>query len=120
MVSAMSLGDSLLVSLLGIVTVFVGLVILIGLIVLVAKFTQSKPKEEKAPAAPAVQPAPAPVAAHAADDTTSDQRLIAVLSAAIAAAMEDNAGFTVRRVRRVSHGTPWGNAGREDQILSRL
>lgn len=114
----MQFGDSLLVTLIGMVTVFVGLVILIGLIVVVAKLTGAKkPAQKEVKEAPA---APAPVAAAPAQETADDLRLIAVITAAVAAAMEDGAAFTVRRVRRVSNASAWGNAGREDQIFSRL
>lgn len=118
--TSMQLGDTLLVTLIGMLIVFVGLIILIGLIVVVAKVTGAGAKEKNAAQTPSEE-SPAPVAADIPEDTDgTDPRLIAVLAAAVAAAMEDGAAFTVRRVRRVSNASAWANAGREDQIYSRM
>lgn len=111
----------LTVTLIGMVIVFAGLMLLIGLIKLVAIVTGGigqKPKKDKkvdepAPViqAPAVQPVAAPAA---------DEQLIAVISAAVAAMLGEECGFVVRRVRRVTNASPWQMAGREEQIYSRF
>lgn len=113
----------LTVTVIGIAVVFCGLVVLIGLIKLVAMATGSVSKPKKDKAAPAPAPAPAPV--HAApvaqeQPVQADDTLIAVISAAVAAMMEDGSAFTVRRIRRVSNATAWSRAGREEQVYSRF
>lgn len=117
---SVSFGTSLLVALVGILVVFLGLCILIGLIKLLAMATSNigKPKA-KQEAAPAPAPAPvqeAPVQEEAAP--AQDDALIAVITAAVACMMEDGSAFTVRRVRRVSSAPAWQRAGREEQIYS--
>ena len=62
--------------------------------------------------------APAPVAQE--QPVQADDTLIAVISAAVAAMMEDGSAFTVRRIRRVSNATAWSRAGREEQVYSRF
>ena len=99
------------VALVGMGTVFLGLVILIVLIKLMEKVVPKKNMgAAKAPAAAAV-----PAAAPAAPAKKDDGELIAVISAAVAAVLEaegkSGTGFTVRSVRRMS--TPaWNRAGR--------
>lgn len=115
----------LTVTVIGVAVVFCGLVVLIGLIKLVAMATGgiSKPKKEKAAPAPAPASAPAPVPAAPvaeAQPVQADDALIAVISAAVAAMMEDGSAFTVRRIRRVSNATAWSRAGREEQVYSRF
>jgi hypothetical protein len=58
-------------------------------------------------------------------DMAADGALIAVITAAVAAAMADDKKdapvlFTVRRVRRISGGSAWQRAGREEQVYSRM
>ena len=113
----------LTVTVIGIAVVFCGLVVLIGLIKLVAMATGgiSKPKKEKAAPAPAPAPAPVPAAPVAeTQPVQADDALIAVISAAVAAMMEEGSAFTVRRIRRVSNATAWSRAGREEQVYSRF
>ncbi len=113
-----NLGFGLIVTLIGMVTVFFGLVILIALIKVMEKATANLGKKkaapaksaEAAPAAPAVEEVP----------VTDDSELIAVISAAVAMMMEDGSAFTVRRVRRVSNAPAWQKAGREEQVYSRF
>ncbi len=107
----------LTVALIGIAIVFCGLVVLIGLIKLITVATQPRKTAEPAPA-PA--PVPAPVAPAAAAAPAQDDALIAVITAAVAAMMEDGAAFTVRRVRRVTNAPAWQRAGREEQAYSRF
>ena len=113
----------LTVTVIGIAVVFCGLVVLIGLIKLVAMATgsASRPRKEKAAPVPAPAPAPAPAAPVAQEQPVqADDTLIAVISAAVAALMEDGSAFTVRRIRRVSNATAWSRAGREEQVYSRF
>ena len=113
----------LTVTVIGIAVVFCGLVVLIGLIKLVAMATgsASRPRKEKAAPVPAPAPAPAPAAPVAQEQPVqADDTLIAVISAAVAAMMEDGSAFTVRRIRRVSNATAWSRAGREEQVYSRF
>ena len=108
---------SLGVAVVGMLVVFFGLVILIGLIKLMTILSQGKqkPKQETAPALVEAPVAAASPAAPAQDDT-----LIAVISAAVAAAMGSDTNFVVRRVRRISNAPAWQRAGRDEQVYSRF
>ena len=81
-----------------------------------------KPDPTRVPGdAPAPAPAPVPAAPVAeTQPVQADDALIAVISAAVAAMMEDSSAFTVRRIRRVSNATAWSRAGREEQVYSRF
>ena len=114
------------VALVGMGTVFLGLIILIALIKLMEYCI---PKNVGKTAAPAAAPAAAKTAAAAAPaapaapKAADNGELIAVISAAVAMMLEaegkSGSGFTVRSVRRMT--TPaWNRAGREEQIYSRL
>lgn len=119
-----NLGFGLIVTLIGMLTVFFGLVLLIGLIKLMENATanlgKGGKKAKKQAEAPA--PAPAPVAAPVVEEVpvADDSELIAVISAAVAMMMEDGSAFTVRRVRRVQNAPAWQKAGREEQVYSRF
>ena len=107
------------VALVGIGTVFVGLIILIALIKLMEIVMASATGKKKAAA-----PAPAPVAEEAVEETDDDE-LIAVIAAAVAAAMEQSGeenttGFVVRSIRRINNAPAWNRAGREEQVYSRM
>lgn len=103
----------------GMLVVFFGLIVLIGLIKIMTMLSQSKKPKEKEAVAPAPVAAPAPVEAEAAAPTQDDV-LIAVISAAVAAAMGEETGFVVRRVRRISNVPAWQRAGRDEQVYSRF
>ena len=105
----------------GIGIVFFGLVVLIGLVKLISVATASMGKKKEAPA-PAPKPAPAPVPAPAVEEAPAedDGALIAVITAAIAAMLDDGSAFVVRKVRRVTNTPAWSKAGREEQIYSRF
>ena len=110
------------VALVGIGTVFVGLIILIALIKLMEIVMASATGNNKA-AAPAPA-APAPVAEEPVEETDDDE-LIAVIAAAVAAAMEQSGeenttGFVVRSIRRINNAPAWNRAGREEQVYSRM
>lgn len=120
-----NLGFGLIVTLIGMLTVFFGLVLLIGLIKLMEKATANLGKGGKGGKKGKKQaeaPAPAPVAAPVVEEVpvADDSELIAVISAAVAMMMEDGSAFTVRRVRRVQNAPAWQKAGREEQVYSRF
>lgn len=106
----------------GILTVFVALIILIGLIKVMELVIGGVTKKKAAPVPAA--PAPAPVI----EETTEEEdegELIAVIAAAVAAAMEaageeEPTGFVVRSIRRVNNAPAWNRAGREEQVYSRM
>ena len=113
------------VAVVGIATVFVDLVILIGLIKLMDLVLSAASGKKKA-AAPA--PAPAAAPAPAVEETVAEEddgELIAVIAAAVAAAMEaageeSASGFVVRSIRRINNAPAWNRAGREEQVYSRM
>lgn len=109
----LTLVDTLLVAVVGMLVVFFGLVVLIALIKIMQVLTGNIGKKEEPKAAPAAAPAAAPVAAAAPvvaplvteatkvkpakiDDTT-----VAVLTAAIAAVRGEGYPFKIRRIVRV-------------------
>ena len=107
------------VALVGIGTVFVGLIILIALIKLMEIVMASTTGKKKAAA-----PAPAAVAEEPVEETDDDE-LIAVIAAAVVAAMEQSGeenttGFVVRSIRRINNAPAWNRAGREEQVYSRM
>lgn len=117
-----NLGFGLIVTLIGMLTVFFGLVLLIGLIKLMENATANLGKSGKKAKKQAEAPAPAPVAAPVVEEVpvADDSELIAVISAAVAMMMEDGSAFTVHRVRRVQNAPAWQKAGREEQVYSRF
>lgn len=103
---------------LGMVVVFIGLLILIGFISILALFSRERKKPAAAPvkkAAPVMAP-PAPTVASAGVPA----EVVAAITAAIAAVWEGETGFVVRRVRRISNAPAWKRAGREEQTYSRF
>ena len=116
-----SLIFGLLVTVIGIGIVFFGLVVLIGLVKLISVATSSLGKKKEPPkVAPA--PAPAPLPEPVVEETApaDNSELIAAITAAIAAMLDDGGAFVVRKVRRVSTASAWSKAGREEQIYSRF
>ncbi len=112
------------VAVVGICTVFVGLVILIALIKLLEIVVGSATKKTEKPAA-AAAPAPAPVTLEEPEAREDEGELIAVIAAAVALAMEaageeSASGFVVRSIRRVNNAPAWNRAGREEQVYSRM
>ena len=94
-----------ILTLTGLLVVFVILGLLILLFWLMGAFFRSmdKKKAEKAQAAKAAEPAPAPapVEEAAEDEAEDDDEIMAVISAAIAAYSEqDGKNYTIRNVRR--------------------
>ena len=108
----------------GILTVFVALIILIGLIKVMELVIGGMTKKKAAPAPAPAAPAPAPVIEETAEEEDEGE-LIAVIAAAVAAAMEaagaeEPTGFVVRSIRRVNNAPAWNRAGREEQVYSRM
>ena len=112
------------VTLVGMGTVFVGLIILIALIKVLERALQGTGSKK------ADAPAPAPVVEEQepeadVQEETDDGELVAVIAAAVAAAMEaagaeETNGFVVRSIRRINNAPAWNRAGREEQIYSRM
>lgn len=116
-----NLGFGLMVTVIGVLVVFFGLVVLIGLIKLMEALTSNLgKKKEEAPKAVPAPVAPAPVVEAAPAVSQDNDALIAVITAAVSAMMEEGSAFTVRRVRRVSNTPAWSKSGREEQVYSRF
>lgn len=108
------------VALIGILTVFSVLAILWGVLeIMRAIFStaQKKPAEKKATPAPTT--APAPVAPAAVPAPESDDEIIAVLTAAVAAMLnKPTSGLQIRSYRRVDGSAPiWNRAARQDNLI---
>ena len=113
-------GYGVTVAVIGIATVFVGLILLIVCVMVMGKIFEAatKPKAPKkvAQAAPVPVPAPAPVATPVVEEPAApetDPQLIAVIAAAIAAFEGSNKTLVVRNVRRVNG---WNGAARREQV----
>ncbi len=108
----------------GIVVVFFGLIILIGMIYLMTAFTRRIGNKNSGAAAPEKAPVPAPVPAAAEEaEEEDDQAVIAAITAAIACVWQEsgeNSGFVVRRIRRIQNSPAWQRSGREEQVLNRF
>jgi len=105
---------------LGLLVVFACLIIIIGVIVLLSFILKERKKKPVEPApTPAVQPAMAPAQSVEA----GDEELIAVLTAAVAAAIGEGAtagGLVVRSYRRINHIPAWERAGKNEQIFNKF
>ena len=118
------------VAFVGMATVFLGLVILIGMVKVLEKFVngeiksmvQSKIGGSAAPA----KDAPAIVIETS---NVCDDAVVAAISAAIMSIIEEEVKqnpekakntFVVRSIRRVGGIPAWNRAGREEQVYSRL
>lgn len=110
----------LTVLIMGLATVFVGLVILIAMIKLISWIIQRAQTPKDAPkAGPVVTPAaPAPVVEPVKETVTAtdDPQLIAVIAAAIAAFQPAGKRLVVRSVRRLGSRSAWADAGRREQL----
>ena len=108
----------LTVALIGMFVVFVGLVILIGFIKLIAlagKEKKAKPVEQ-----PDVLPTPQIAVPQPVMAQGVTPEVLAAITAAIAAVWQGDTGFVVRHVRRVHNAPAWNLAGRDDQVYSRM
>ena len=116
------------VTVVGMVTVFLGLIILIGMVKLLEKFVNGEVKsmvQNKIGGASA-KDAPAIVIETA---NVGDDAVVAAISAAIMSIIEEEVKqnpekakntFVVRSIRRVGGIPAWNRAGREEQVYSRL
>lgn len=101
----------------GLVIVFLGLIILIAFVYLLAAMFQdrrsgAKSAETPAPApAPVAAPAPAPAPAVAAQGI--DPQIVAVIAAAIAAMDANGKPLVIRSIRRAPG---WNRAARTEQV----
>ena len=106
-----------IVTVIGLVIVFFGMTILIGLLVLMAQIFKSLDRKKKAEAdavKPVEVPAPVPEETEPETEPVEDQNeLIAVIAAAIAAFDGGNKSLVIKSVRRVSG---WKNAARAEQV----
>ena len=112
------------VTLVGMGTVFVGLIILIGLIKLMEKVLAGVNTGDLLGSFK-----PQPKATPIVIDTTAmgNEEIVAVITAAIATVLEKEAEakgekksaqpqFVVRSIRRISNAPAWNRAGREEQV----
>ncbi len=119
------------VSLLGMITVFVGLIILIGFIKVLSAVTVAGENKKKNDQPLPVKKASTPKAAVpdevmaaisaalAAYDETPDPAVVAAIAGALNVIMGDTK-FVVKHVRRINNAPAWNRAGREEQIYSRF
>jgi len=118
------------VSVLGMATVFVGLVILIVFISILSKATLSAENKKKnniaadqvkekvdSEVSPDVMAAIS--AAISAYDETPSPDVVAAIAAALNVVMGETR-FVVKHVKRISNAAAWNRAGREEQIYSRF
>ena len=106
----------------GMLVVFVGLIILIAFISLLALFSgtnKAKKSEPKPETKAASIPVPAPMAPVAAAQGIPDD-VLAAITAAIACVWDGEKRFVVRHVKRISNAPAWNRAGREEQTYSRF
>ena len=107
------------VAVLGMLTVFAGLVILIAFISLLSKFTaKGNKKKNNTPSGEVKKVEEAPAApAAAVEGIPAD--VIAAITAALSVVMGEGK-FVVRHVKRISNAPAWNRAGREEQVYSRF
>ncbi|MBQ8137117.1 MAG: OadG family protein [Clostridia bacterium] len=109
-----NLGLGLTTMAIGLFVVFLGLAILIGMIYVMTALTSRKKKEAEKETP--VQPVQAEEAAQDTEEDENDESVIAAITAALALVMENqDQGFIVRRVRRISPPA-WQQAVRDEQM----
>ena len=108
------------------ITMIMGLGITFTVLILIWIFISIMGKvlgtgKKPAPAAAAAAPAAAPVETKAPVEEASDDSLVAVIAAAIAAYQGANANnLVVKKITRLSgDNTPWGVSGLEDRLDTR-
>ncbi|MDD6143241.1 MAG: OadG family protein [bacterium] len=108
------------VAVLGMLTVFAGLVILIAFISLLSKFTgKDNKKKNNTPSGEVKKVEEAPAAPAAAPVEGIPAEVIAAITAALSVVMGEGK-FVVRHVKRISNAPAWNRAGREEQVYSRF
>lgn len=120
---------SLGVAVLGMVTVFAGLVILIAFITLLTKLTTAggkKKTESKSEVKSAAKTEDVPgdvmaaiTAAVSAYDSAPSPEVVAAIAAALNVVMGEGK-FVVKHIRRINNAPAWNRAGREEQVYSRF
>ena len=120
---------SLGVAALGMVTVFVGLIILIAFITFLTKVTTAgskKKTESKSEVKIAAKTEEVPgdvmaaiTAAVSAYDSAPSPEVVAAIAAALNVIMGEGK-FVVKHIRRINNAPAWNRAGREEQIYSRF
>ena len=119
----LSFGEKMLAStitmIMGLGITFTVLILIWVCIAIMGKVLGTGKKPEAAPAAAAA--APAPVETKAPVEEASDDSLVAVIAAAIAAYQGANANnLVVKKITRLSgDNTPWGASGLEDRLDTR-
>lgn len=120
--------DALGVTVLGMATVFVGLIILIVFIGILAKVTSKPSKKKTESGAKSVKSASADVpddvmaaitAAIAAYDSAPSPDVVAAIAAALNMVMGEGK-YVVKHIKRISNAPAWNRAGREEQVYSRF
>ena len=101
-------GESLSVMGIGLVMVFLGLIILIAFVYLLAAIFSDHKKAAEAAEAPASAPAPAPAAFAG-----IDPQVVAVIAAAVAAMDANGKPLVIRSIRRAPG---WKRAARAEQV----
>ena len=121
------------VAFVGMATVFVGLIIIIGLIKGMEKVLANVNTGDLLGSFKAANFRPQPKVTPIVIDTTAmgNEEIVAVITAAVATVLEKEAEakgekksaqpqFVVRSIRRISNAPAWNRAGREEQVYSRL
>ena len=120
---SLTFGEKMLAStitmIMGLGITFTVLILIWVFIAIMGKALGTGKKPE--PAAPAAAAAPAPVETKAPVEEASDDSLVAVMAAAIAAYQGANANnLVVKKITRLSgDNTPWGVSGLEDRLDTR-
>ena len=120
---SLTFGEKMLAStitmIMGLGITFTVLILTWIFIAIMGKVLGTGKKPEAAPAAAAA--APAPVETKAPVEEASDDSLVAVIAAAIAAYQGANANnLVVKKITRLSgDNTPWGASGLEDRLDTR-
>ena len=121
-IHSLSFGDKMLAStitmIMGLGITFTVLILIWIFIAIMGKVLGATGNKKAAPAAAAAAPAPAAEPAPAA---ASDDSLVAVIAAAVAAYTGANASnLVVKKIQRISgDNTPWGVSGLEDRLETR-
>ncbi|MFU0801254.1 MAG: OadG family transporter subunit [Xylanivirga thermophila] len=119
-----AVSESLKVMLLGLGTVFVGLILLIFVIELLHWLVNGSNKKEKKVDVQHVdeQAKLATDNNYEQEGNENEEELVAVISAAIAAMLETSTcDFVVKSIRRVPAATPrWNQVSRQEQVRTRL
>ena len=121
------------VAFVGMLTVFCGLIIIIGLIKAMEKVLANVNTGDLLGSFKAMNFRPQPKVTPIVIDTTAmgNEEIVAVITAAVATVLEKEAEakgetkgaqpqFVVRSIRRISNAPAWNRAGREEQVYSRM